>query len=319
MPSYTNGGVIVDAVDPLTAGALAAEIGSIVSVDIPTNVETVSDDSGSIYDEGHALTQFSPMANVTTKSLAEVFSVLGVAGQCFIDGVGAPGVSVFAKNRGDCLTDVEADDHTEFLFANGLMTLGTLQADRGADATLSFSVDGITDGSNAPLQISHGVTLPSTLAKGQWELAIASIAGIEFKPLSATVSFNTQKEKPRGLAPTIWADRIAVSKVQPLASLRGIDPSIIGSAGIDVTGVSATHANTLLQFVKRQSGASYAAAGAGTHIAMTLAGVVVVTNPFSAQGQGDGTVDIEIRTLHDGTNVPVLINIAANYDSTPTT
>jgi hypothetical protein len=316
MSSYTSGGVVVLASDPLTGLALDATIGSIVSIDIPTNVESVSDDSGSIYDEGHAITHFEPIANVVSKSIFEVFSVIGVGGQCFIDDTD-PGVDIFGKKRGDCLTDVNTTDHSRYRIGNGLLTLGTLQASRGSDATIGFMVDGITDGTNAPLVITHGVALPATLIKGQWELAIGKIAGTVFKPTDLTINFNVQKEKPRPLAPSIWNDRIAVSKVQPVVTARGIDPSQISAAGIDITGESATHVNTLFQLVKRQTGGSYVAAGTLEHIGITVAGLVVVTNPFSVSGQSDATVDIEIRTIHDGTNIPVLIDTTFAYDSTP--
>jgi hypothetical protein len=317
MTSFASGGVIVDAVDPLTGSGINAEIGSITSVDLPQNVETVADDSGAVYDEGQAITQVSPIANVTTKSLAEVMSVIGVAGQCFIDGAGAPGVLVYAKNRGDCLTDVEADDHSVYTFPNGLMRLGSLSASRGSDATLSFIVDGITDGVNAPMTITHGVTLPPTLIRGQWELALCVIAGVQIKPVDVTINFNQQETKPRPLAPLIWPERIAVQKVQPIASIRGIDPRKISASGIDVTGETAIHANTMIQLVKRLTGGSYVAAATPVHITFTLAGMVVVTNPFSSSGQADATLDIEIRGIHDGVNVPIIINIAANYDPDP--
>lgn len=318
MPSYTSGGVIVDAEEPGTAVALSALIGSIVSVDIPLNIESRSDDSGQIYDEGHAITKVEPIATVVSKSIAEVLSVIGIAGQCFVDGA-SQGVEIYGKKRGDCLTDVGATDHSKYLFPNGLMSLGTLQASRGDDATLSFMVDGITDGTNGPLQITHGVTLPSaaSLIKGQWEIALCKIAGTEFKPTDFTINFNVAKEKPRPLAPVIWNDRIAVSKVQPTVTIRGIDPSVISAAGIDPSGDSATHLNTLLQLVKRQSGGSYVAAATLEHIGITVDGLVVVTNPLSVSGQADATVDIEIRTRYDGTNVPVLIDTTWAYDSTP--
>jgi hypothetical protein len=179
-------------------------------------------------------------------------------------------------------------------------------------------IDAITDGTNAPMVITHGVALPAALEKGQWELAIGKIGAVVFKPTDLTINFNVQKEKPRPLAPSIWNDRIAVSKVQPVVTARGIDPSQIGAAGIDITGVSATHVNTLFQLVKRQTGGSYVAAATTVHIGITVAGLVVVTNPFSVSGQSDATVDIEIRTIWDGTNIPVLINSTTYpYDSTP--
>ncbi len=317
MGSFSSGGVVVDAVDPLTSSDLDATIGSIVSIDIQSNIATVADDSGGLYDESQAITQFAPVAAITTKSIAEVFSVLGIAGQCFIDGVGAPGVTVYGKNRGDCLTDVNSTDHSKYVFANGLMMLGTLQASRGSDATLSFMVHGITDGTNAPLVITHGVALPASLVAGQWELAIGKIAGTVFKPEDFTLNFGNQEVKPKPLAPSIWPERIAVQKVQPVAQIKGIDPTAISAANIDITGETATHANTLIQLTKRLSGNSYVAAGTTVHIGITLSGLVVVTNPFSAQGQADATVDVEIRGQHDGTNVPVLIDIAYAYDSTP--
>ena len=317
MPSFTSGGVIVDADDPLTATNITAEIGSIASIEIASNVETQGDDSGSIYDEGRSITQVAPVASVTSKSIAEILSVIGVAGQCFVDGSGNPGVTIYGKNRGDCLTDVNATDHSKYVFSNGLLTLGTLQADRGSDATLSFMIDGITDGTNAPLIITHGVTLPAALEKAQFEIGLCAIAGTQFRPESVTIDFGQQKAKPRALAPTIWPERIAVQKVQPVITLRGIDPTIIADANIDLDGETAAHTNTKIQLVKRLTGASYVASATTSHIYFTAAGLAIVPTPFSAQGQADATVDVRIECIFDGTNAPILFGTSSAYDTSP--
>jgi len=316
MPSYSTGGVVVDAEEPLAAAALEAEIGSIVSVGINSNIETIGDDSGSIYDEGRAITQHAPVATVTSKSIAEVLSVIGVAGQCFVDASGDPGVTIYGKNRGDCLTDVESNSHSSYLFSNGLMYLGSLQADKGADATLSFMIDAIYDGTNAPLIISHAATLPATLVKAQYEIGLCAISGVQFQPESVTIDFGVQVAKPRPLAPTIYPERIAVTKVVPVITFRGIDPAKIGGANIGVWD-AAQHADTKMQLVKRSSGGSYVASASTVHIAFTAAGLITVTNPFSASGQADATVDVRIECLHDGTNAPILFNTAVAYDTSP--
>jgi len=316
MPSYSSGGVIVDAEEPLAAATLDAQIGSIVSIEIASNVETIGDDSGSIYDEGRSITQFAPVASVTSKAIAEVLSTIGVSGQCFVDAVGDPGVTVFGKNRGDCLTDVESNSHSSYVFANGLMYLGSLQADKGSDATLSFMIDAIFDGTNAPLVISHAATLPASLIKEQFEIGLCAISGIQFKPESVTIDFGVQVAKPRPLAPTIYPDRIAVTKVVPVITFRGINPSKIGGANIGLWD-TATHADTKIQLVKRLTGSSYVASATTQHIAFTAFGLITVTSPFSASGQADATVDVRIECLYDGTNAPILFNTAAAYDTSP--
>lgn len=315
MASYSSGGVVVAATDPLTAGALAATIGSITSVNIPQNVEAVPDDSGSIYDEGMAVTTHMPVAQVTTKSIAELLDVVGVAGQCFIIGVGS-GVSVFGKNRGDCLNDVNATDHTRYRFRNGLLRLGTLTAARGSDATISFTVDGITDGTNAPMDIDHDQALPATLVKEQFEIGICKVGNVQFRPESVSIDFGQQEQKPKSLAPVVWPERIAVRKVQPVVTLTGIDPQIIGSAGINTYG-SATHANTTIQLVKRLSGGTYVASASLLHVVFTIAGLVIVDDPFSASGQDDATTSLRIRAIHDGTNVPILYDTTSAFTVSP--
>lgn len=313
MPSYSSGGVIIDAEEPLAAATLDAQIGSIVSVDISGNVETIADDGGSIYDEGRAITQIAPMATVTTKSIAEVLSVIGVTGQCFVDATGDPGVIVYGKNRGDCLTDVESDDHSSYTFANGLLYLNSLQADKGSDATISFTIEAIYDGTNIPLVISHAATLPATLLKAQFELGLCAIAGTQFKPESVSIDFGVAVAKPRALAPSVYPERIAVMKASPVITFRGIDPSTVTA----LTGSLGTHANTKIQLVKRATGSTYVASGTAEHIAFTAYGMVVVNSPFSASGQSDATVDIQIQCLFDGTNAPILFNNAVAYDTSP--
>jgi hypothetical protein len=313
MPSYSSGGVIIDAEEPLAAATLDAQIGSIVSVNIETNTELITDDSGGIYDEGAATTQIAPRADIGSKAIAEVLSVIGVTGQCFVDAAGDPGVIVYGKNRGDCLTDVESNSHSSYTFANGLLTLGTLQADKGADATISFMVDAIYDGTNVPLVISHAATLPATLIKEQFEIGLCAIGGTQFKPESVTIDFGQQIAKPRALAPTIYPERIAVQKVQPTITFRGLDPSFVTA----ITAGAATHANTKIQLVKRLTGGSYVASATTQHIAFTAYGTVTKPTPFSAQGQADAETTLSIKCLYDGTNAPILFNTAVAYDTSP--
>lgn len=313
MPSYSSGGVIIDAEEPLAAATLDAQIGSITSIDISTNTETVTDDAGGIYDEGAAVTQIAPTCTFTTKAIAEVLSTIGVTGQCFVDASGDPGVIVYGKNRGDCLTDVESTSHSSYTFANGLMRLGTLQADKGADATISVMLDAIYDGTNVPLVISHAASLPATLIKEQFEIGLCAIAGVQFKPESVTIDFGQQSQKPRALAPTVYPERIAVSKVQPTITFRGIDPAFITT----IQAATGTHANTKIQLVKRLTGSTYVASATTQHIAFTAYGLITKPTPFSAQGQADAETSISIKCLFDGTNAPILFNSAVAYDTSP--
>lgn len=315
MPSYSSGGVIIDAETP-GAATLDAQIGSIVSVDINTNIESIPNDSGSIYDEGRSVTQYAPTCSVTSKSIQEVLSVIGVTGQCFVDATGDPGVTVYGKNRGDCLTTVASNAHSSYTFANGLMYLGSLQADKGGDATLGFMIDAIYDGTNAPLVIAHNASLPATLIKEQFEIGLCAIAGTQFQPESVTIDFGVQVAKPRALAPTIYPERIAVIKVVPTITFRGIDPSKISSSNIDAFELG-SHSNTKVQLVKRSTGGSYVASGTTEHIYFTAYGLVTTTNPFSASGQADATVDVRVDCLYDGTNAPILFSTAAAYDTSP--
>jgi hypothetical protein len=59
------------------------------------------------------------------------------------------------------------------------------------------------------------------------------------------------------------------------------------------------------------------ASGTTQHIYFTAACLVTVTNPFSAQGQADATVDVRLECIYDGTNAPILFSTAAAYDTSP--
>lgn len=302
-------------------GGTAINIGGVTNSSIRTNSQTISDDSGDIYDEVISLLSQIVDAEQTLKSLDSILTYIGLGGYCISSDGGHPGVIVYGRILGDCKSPPLSTDNLKYTFAHGLVCLGQLSARRGADATITIKIMPITDGTNAPFAFaSSSVTLPtrSSLSKSLFTLGACSVSGLLLNDFdSLDIQFGVQTSAPTPMMGSVWPDSIAVRKVQPVAALTGFDPRILNnSSGIPLLGVQATHANTLFQFKKRLGYSAFVADGSGEHIAMSMNGAVYVTEVFSGSGNGEATNAIVIKGVHDNTNVPLLVNVASTYSPT---
>lgn len=314
MGRYTSGAVQIHTV---TSGS-AIKIGGITNLAIPTNAETISDDSGSLYDEVRSLASHAPVPSFTTKSIAAVLDQIGIAGQCIdVDGSHL-GVYLFGRKLGMCDDPVAGSDHIQWLLSAGLMKLGTLTANRGTDAEISVMIEALTDGTNAPVRETDGVALPTPLISQQFTLGVCKVGGVVFSEIQGvSIDFGVGiTEKLPALA-SVWPNSVGVQKVRPVLTLRGRDLSQIKAAAIPVLGAAATHVNTTIQLVKRLNAGTFESAGSTVHITLTMAGMITPQSLISASGQSEGEHEIRIEGVHDGTNVPILIDTTSAYDSTP--
>ena len=84
-----------------------------------------------------------------------------------------------------------------------------------------------------------------------------------------------------------------------------------GAGKIETTGAAATHANTFVKLRKRVNKTGTFVAGAtAEHVVITADGMVVATDPFSAQNNADANAVFELTAAFDGTNAPLMINAA---------
>ncbi len=305
----------------LNAGSIVS-VGGVTQMNVRTGAQTISDDSGDIYDEAMSLASEIIDASLTTKAIDKILSYIGIAGYCISADGSHPGVRMYGRILGDCKSPPASTDNVRYTFATGLVCLGQLSAQRGQDATITVMVKPITDGTNAPMAWANSsVTLPlrSALSKNQFTLGACKVGAIVLNDFSSlTIDFGVVLSAMTPAMGSVWPDSVAVRKVRPVATFSGFDPRVLDdSTGIPLLGKQATHANTLMQLKKRSGYSSFVSDVTTEHIALTMNGMATVTEVFSGSGNGEATQAIRVEGVHDGTNVPILISVASAYDSTP--
>jgi hypothetical protein len=288
------------------------------SVDFPLNVEVSGNDSGSLYEEFQALTRVDPVATITTKNIAQILSLIGLGGQCVGSAFDVTAVDVITRRTSDCQNALGGTPHIRDRVSAGLLTLGTLSATRGQDATITAMLDAITDGSNAPVARTDGVALPSPIVAERFTLGLPAIAGSTFPEIEdVSIEFGITKTEKTPSLGSIWTDAIGVLTVRPVVTFRGRDLSKVTNALIAAGASGATHLNTVIQLIARQSAGSFVDFGDSEHITITVNGLVAPENLVSASAGQRATTSLRLAASYDGSNAPLVFDLAAQYDTTP--
>lgn len=303
-------------------GGTAVAIGGVTSTTVRTNTQTISDESGDIYDETMSILSQIIDAEQTHKCLDQILTYIGLGGYCISSDGSHPGLTMFGRILGDCKSPPGSTDNVSYTFPLGLACIGRIDARRGADATVTLMVKPLTDGTNAPMAFANSsVTLParSALVKNLFTIGACKIGAVvlnDFSGLSLEFGITTSAMTPQ--QGSIWPDSVGIRKIQPTATFTGFDPRILdNSSGIPLLGKQATHANTLIQFKKRLGYSSFVANATTQHIALTMNGMAYVTDVFTGSGNGEATNAIVVKGVHDSTNVPILANVAIAYNPSP--
>ncbi len=300
----------------------AINIGGVTNIDISTGAQTITDDSGDIYDESISLLSEVMTASLTTKAIDAVLTYIGIAGYCILSDGSHLGAKLYGRILGDCKSPPLTTDNERYTFGTGLIVLGQLSAQRGADATITLMIHPITDGTNAPMSwASSSVTLPATsaLSKNQFTLGVCKVGAVTLTDIqSLTLDFGVQISAKTPAMGSVWPDSVAVRKVRPVLTLTGFDPRALDdSTGIPLLGKQASHANTALQLKKRLGYSSFVANATAQHILITMNGMATCTQVFSGSGNAEATNVIRVEGSHDGTNVPIIFDLAHTYSATP--
>jgi hypothetical protein len=301
----------------LNDGATSTHIGA-TSIDGSLGVEISGNDSGSIYEEFQAITRQHPTFSITTKNIKTVLGFIGITGQCVGEDFDIEYVDIIHRQMADCQNVLGGTPHIQDRVSQGLLTLGSLSADRGSDAVLSIMLDALTDGVNAPVSRTDGVALPSPIIAERFTLGLPAIAGATFPEIeSVSIEFGVIKTDITPQLGSIWTDSIGVLRVLPRVTFRGRDLSKVTDALIQAGASEATHVNTVIQLIARENAGKFEDFADPEHIAITVAGLVVPESLGSASSNQRSTTTLTLAASTDGINAPVLFDLASTYDTTP--
>src|SRR5690606_4215397 len=291
---------------------------NLTNVGFPTNAEVTDDEAGDLYSSSQSLVNFSPVATITTKNIATILDNIGLNGQCVGADKTITVADILSRRLETCKSPLTATPHIRDRVTTGLLRLGSLSASRGVDATITAMLDTFTDGNNAPVARTVGVAQVTPIISTRFTLGLCKIAGVGFSEIEdVTLDFNVSITDKSPALGSVWADSAGVLTVRPVLTLRGRDLSRVATSLIELGANAATHANTLIQLIKRQNAASFVDFGTQEHIALTIAGLAVPEMLTSASANGRATNAIRLPAYFDGTNAPVVFDTTSVYDDTP--
>lgn len=319
MAKFTAHSIVFDFLDDTGTPITPVTIGALTSTGHPLNTETTGDDSGGIYDEARSIVSQLPEPTYSTKSVQTLLSVIALNGTCFSSDGSHPGVRIYGQVVRDCKNLPAATANLRYTIPKGLLRLDTLSIPRTGDATVSFTVDALTDGTNAPFSGTYaGITLPTSPVSNKYGMGAARVGNILVsEPTNLSLAFGVGTDEKLPAVGAVWADTAGVRKVQPSLSIQGQDPTMLDdTTGIPMLGKQGIHTNTKIQLKKRLRGGAYELDASTVHMAMTLDGLTLVNDPFSSSGDVVADFDARLEGTFDGTNSPAVFLFNQAYSPT---
>lgn len=311
-PEYTIGCVsLFDAV------AAATHV-SLTNVDFPTNAEVSDDGSGSLYAQQMCITGFSPVAAMNSKAISQILAFIGLNGQCVGAGLDVSQIDVVQRQMENCDSALGVTPHLRDRVTKGLLRIGTIGVAGREDATISFILDTLADGSNGPVARNPGVAMPTPVVSERYGKGACKLAGVQFPKLDGwDLEFNVQMDEKLPDDASIWPATAGVLTVRPVLVVKHRDLSKVTDALLAVGAEEAAHADTVLQLVKRKNAGAFEDFGDSVHGRITLNGLLLPDNLVSVAAQQKATGTLRLPCSFDGSNAPVLLNFTSPYDPTP--
>lgn len=290
-------------------GPTTTIMNGIVNLDVSLNTTAIQPSGGNAFDDLHHVATQTPEIAITTESLEGVLdSVSFIQGLCLDTGTG---LTVYTQAHDNCgAVPRIASQSSSAEMVVGRIVIETINASPGANATVSFRAHGTSaTGAVEPIAWTHGsVALPTVdagLKNTMWTLGKVVVGGTTIdRPVSVTISYNLALIKPISFG-SIWPLEVSVTKTSPTISITTEDVSLVDPGLITSSGLAVTHANTSIQFRKRD-GTGFFADGSSEHIKVTAAGIAFARQVYSASGAATGTAVIGINTIDDGSNNPLV-------------
>lgn len=301
-----------------TAEAAAVVIGEITAYDDNLGTEISTPDTAHPYDRFQSVMVQRPEMSFTTEALKAVLANIGFTGKCILSDGSHPGLQSFQRQHDPCGAQGRkaGSNHRRVTFANGHILIQSIQASAAGNATISLRASGTSASAAQPYGLAYNAALPaSPVNDQQYAPGDIYVANIQITQVTnVAVAYNPTAEAVI-YANSLWPTLFDVQKVRALITITTEDLSVLNDTGkIALLGEAATHANSYLRFVRRKANEGFYAQGDAEHISGTFAGFAHVSRSSSASGGGVGTAQIQIATVDDGTNEPIVWDTAAAID-----
>jgi hypothetical protein len=314
---YNPHSVVIHTTDTGTAVGFSMSQGG-----IPLNTVTASDDSGSFFDQSRSMVSQSPVPNWTTKSIGAALAATTPFGNCIRTDGTRPGVDMYWEQKSSCKSGAAAlgsNAHARYRFTTGLMVPISLTGNRGADCELSYEINALSDGTNAPVAGIYNAALPASLDLSQYVIGAVKIANLLITDCR-TLNLNFGIERGESLPQLggIWPTSIAANKARPVLTFSGTDIKLLDdSTGIPLTGKTAIHADTIIYFRKRKNRGALEAAASTVHLKLTMSGLAVIDSAVSGSGTAPSEISGRVEAVYDGTNAVLVPTYNVAFVASP--
>lgn len=290
--------------------AHATAIPAITTLGINTGTQVVGTvTSGGIYRRFQSVVGQAPTAEFGTLAIASALTTLPSTGKSIADL--ADGLSMYIQKHLIGGTRTAGSTHRKYVATAGIIVPRRLTVSHGGDASLSYDVIVLYDGSNDPLVFTDEVALPEDVGEERFTLGPVSLGDVtldHLRQFEIDFGLNAVTE---GADSEIWDRYVSLETIEPSLTLRGIDPEWVKAANIPLIGKSGTHANSTAYLRKRDHGGTFVADVTAEHVKFTADGLITIEE--AASGSGSGAVETSARMdlEYDGTNAPLVVVAAS--------
>jgi hypothetical protein len=264
--------------------------------------------SGAVSPKIATINSIKPNAQLTTKAIAAALDQSALTG-LDISTLTA-GLNCYGYKHASGGSRATGANHRKFNTVAGMIAPTTLSAQGRQDAVLNYDARIIHDGSaNDPVIITDAVSVPTDATDAErFALGPVTVGGISLTHLrSLEIAFGLTIVT-EGDGSSVYDTFASIEAIEPVITLRGIDPEWLKSANIPFGGKAAAHANTTIYLRKRLGYSTFVADNVAEHVKFTAAGLAVIPTPYDASVGNPNELMLVLTCIHDGTNNPILID-----------
>jgi len=288
-------------------------IGGILSTSAENQPNIQSDPTaGSAYPQFVSINSIKSMFTFRTFNVAAALGQIGSLGLSLGSGVTCELWEILMDAAGQVAS---GSVHRRLSFANGRIVPRRLTARAQEDAELEFQAMGLSaNGTDSPLIITETQALPAPLDLARHTLADATIATIAAGCITELdIDFGINIES-RACTGQIFDTRLHQPAIVPTITVTVLNAALVGAGASQIpdTGRACLHANTRFRFRRRVNKvAAFVADATAEHMVLTTDGTAIPTSTFSGDGNEEATTPLQITSMFDGTNAPIVVNTAS--------
>ena len=299
-------------------GVQTAIMNGITNLDINNNKTLVTPAGGDAAPDQHTVQTWVPEIGIGLENLLGVLTHVGLFGRCLRVVSAETGATVFTQAHDLCgATGRQSGaSHGSARIEHGRIVIESINASPPNNAVINVRIHaGQDDRTVDPIITSYGATLPTVdagLKNLQYLLGRVRVGGNDIQRVTnVSIAYNATVIKPATVG-QLTPKEVAVTRVAPVITITTEDVTL-HDATIGKFGTTVTHAASDIQFVLRAGGAGLVDDLTALHLKVTFAGSAHIRQIYTSSGVATGTSVLTINTIDDGTNQPLVWDLASAY------